>query len=82
MYWKLAEELTKANQRTLSLEIDYNSIQCPWGDFRVGDVVILELPGEDEGLRVQVKETEKSVHEPAVVKIKADVTGFIKKMLR
>ena len=82
MYWKLAEELTKANQRTLSLEIDYNAIQCPWGDFRVGDVVILELPGEDEGLKIQVKETEKSVHEPAVVKIKADVTGFIKKMLR
>lgn len=82
MYWKLADELTKANTGSVNLEVEYARLDAPWGELQVGDRFILVLPGREEGMEILIHETEKRTHEPNIVKIKSDIIGFVKKMIK
>ncbi len=71
LYWDLAGKLDEARTRKITLTFDYIEKSPDAAEFRyrVGDLLRIILPGEDEAAEFRVQTTEKNPHEPAALKM-------------
>lgn len=71
LYWTLAEKLSSLISTKLTINFDYFERDADISQFRyrVGDWIVLRIPGYDEGIQFRVQSTEKNPHEPASLKM-------------